>query len=91
MADVNLKLNLQALAPMFEQRVLDMARHPDVLGFFAARDIESVEDLTPRQQAKFVLHMTVKAWQEQYVRREAELAGEAAAKLAAEAFEIEVD
>ena len=91
MADVGLKLNLQDLAPMFEQRAQGMARHPDVLKIFAARGIESVDDLTTRQQAKLVLHMTVKAWQEQYVRREAELAGEAAAKLAAEAFEIEVD
>ena len=97
MADVEITLGFttaqaQALAPMFESEARGMARHPWVRRVLAARGIESVDELTPRQQAKLVLKCWTKAKQQQHKRREAEISyGETAAQVVEDEFPIEVD
>ena len=97
MADVDITLGFttaeaQALAPMFEAEARGMGRHPWVRRVLAARGIESVDELTPRQQAKLVLKCWTKAKQQLFKRTEAERDyGEAAAQTVEDEFPIEVD
>ena len=87
MADVEIILGFtfaeaQALAPMFESEARDMGRHPFVARVLAARGIDSVDDLTPRQQAKLWIKFQIMCRQQQHKRREAEINhGEAAAQV----------
>ena len=97
MADVEITLGFTTaealeLAPMILQRAQDMAQNPIVIQLLAVRDIESVDELTVRQQAKLLLYVTLMDWLQQYKRREAEINhGETAAQLVAETFPVEVD
>ncbi len=93
MADVKITINLSTeFAPMFEAEARGMEHHPFVVRVLAARGIESVGDLTPRQQTKLVLKCWTMFKQQQYKRREAEINhGETAAQIVEDEFPIEVD
>jgi hypothetical protein len=99
MADIKKKIELRfseeeagELVPIFEQMARDMSRQPRVIQLLKAHGKASVDDLTPRQQAKLVLHMKIKAWKQQHKRREAEINHGDAASLAIEnKYEVEVD
>ena len=97
MADVEITLGFtfaeaQALAPMFEAEARGMERHQFVRRVLAARGIESVDDLTPRQQAKLAYKCWTLFKQQQHKRREAEIShGETAAQIVEDEFPIEVD
>ena len=91
MADVTVSFDA-SFAPMFESEARGMAAHPWVMRVLADRGVNSVDDLTPQQQAKLVL----KAWamfkQQQHKRREAEIVqGEFAAQTVEDTFPTDVD
>ena len=97
MADVDITLGFtndqaQELIPMIRAEAGGISQHPKIIPLMAAMGFDSVDDMTVRQQAKLCLYAWLMFKQQQYKRREAELAhGETAAQLVEDEFPIEVD
>jgi len=97
MAEVEITLGFSTeeatdLVPMIRSEAVRVFGHPMVAALMAARNFESVDDMTVRQQAKLVLYCWLMFKQQNHKRREAEINhGDAAAQTVADEFPIEVD
>jgi len=96
MADVQIELGFTyaqaaSIAPMVEARVREMGKHPKVVAALEAHGIESVEDLTPKQQARVLIKMTLLRWAQQFERDLLALEVDEAAAGIEAAFAVEVE
>ena len=80
------------LAPVVQAKVNDIRAHPIVVGLLAAQGVDSVDDLTVKQQAKLLILFDLLRYTQMHEGDEAERAArQAVVDDVADNFPLEID